>query len=52
MLAIFYVVLEMSWVVIILVVCMRIMVESPIRDCGWQGNYSDAIKVGTNNNIV
>jgi hypothetical protein len=49
MLAIFYVVLEMSWVVIILVVCMRIMVE---RDCGWQGNYSDAIKVGTNNNIV
>jgi hypothetical protein len=49
MLAIFFVVLEMSGVVTRLAVCMRTMAE---RDCGWQSNYSDAVEAGTDSSTV
>jgi hypothetical protein len=44
MLVIFIVVLEMSRIVIRLAMCMRTMAK---RNCGWQNNYNDEVKVGT-----
>jgi hypothetical protein len=49
MLAIFVIVLEMSRIVIRWAMCMKTMDK---RDCGWQNNYNDAIKAGTNSGTM